>query len=141
MKSIGYGAYGDFGVGAKDVIGAITGGLTALAGQLFEPVIIEKPEELKGAKLSRAFKIVKEADKYKITFDVEAANKIAKVVPTELASFVGVIIDDPSKEFEKSIGIGTIKYIPPPSNMKMLLIAAVVVLGLIVVYQMFLKKK
>jgi len=131
MKSVGYGAYGD----GFDILGKI---LTGVTSSLFEPIEIFEPEELRGAKLSRAFKIVKEGDKFKATIDVEAANKIVPTgIPSEFINFVGVTIDDPSKKFEKSIGIGTIKYIPPPSNMKMILIAAAAVLGLLGVYKLF----
>lgn len=126
MKSIGYGAY-DGTLGAPDILGGVNA--------FFEPVEVLEPSELKGAMLSRGFKIEKIQvggnPQYKIMPNFGPLATLASVaLPAELARFAGVSFD-PAQAFETKIIGHTLSYTPPKSNLKLMAIAAGI--GLLVV--------
>lgn len=143
-SATGYGEYGNFGA-AGDLFSkvlsvgkAVAGGAVQVGGAaLFEQVELMTPAELKGAKLSRAFKVEKAGEKYRIVIDMGAANKlipggIPAPVQSVIGNFTGADIPDINKDFEVSLApIGTIKYTAPPKNFAMyagIAVAAVVVI-------------
>jgi hypothetical protein len=128
---VGFGVFGEDWLSKGAAL--LTGGLDAIIKGMAEPVEISTPEELKGAKLTRGFKLTKRGDQYQI----EIGDDLPQVVRDLLAGFTTVPLPDPKKEFSQSIAGGkiTLKYIPPASNMMLPLIigAAVVAIAAIVV--------
>lgn len=147
FSAVGYGEYGEEsaleqGLKFLNKAAGVVGG--ASAAILFEPIEIQTPEEVKGAKLSRAFKIEKRGEEFHIVIDMDAANRlIPGGIPTPIRSviggFTGRKIPDISKDFEVALApLGTIKYTAPAPNPMMYIAAAV---GAIVVIGLALKLK
>ena len=141
MKSIGYGAYGTFGSPADLLTGLLNTGANVLSsglGIVFEPVDVLEPAELKGAKLSKGFKIITiqtgTAVEYKIVPNLGPLSSLTSIaLPAELSRFAGVAFD-PTKDFETALAGGKIVYIAPPNYTKVILAA---VGALVVVITLF----
>jgi hypothetical protein len=111
----------------KDVV---TGVASVALEQFFEPVEITNPPELKGAKLSKAFKIRKDGNDYFVEIDAQVEG-----IPTAITALAGQLtgrkLDDPKKAQEIDVQIGTIKYEPPPSSLVLYIALGVVALGVV----------
>lgn len=145
--------YGDYGFGDSGKLLAqglsILGKAAGVAGDvggavLFEQIDVAAPEEVKGAKLSRGFKIEKDGEKFKIVIDMDAANRlipggIPAPVRAVVSNFTGAEIPDIKQDFEVSLApLGTIKYTAPPANYMMYAGIAVAVVVLAIVGSRFL---
>lgn len=137
-SSMGFGAYDNFGIDITDVVGAVKGLAKGATGIVFEAVEITEPPELAGAKLSQAFKIIKDGEDYKIALDLATAEKlIGASVPGSIGKFAAQKIPDIKQPHKVDLGIGVIEYIPPESKISPKLIAIAAVAAIIVAVLLF----
>lgn len=128
-SSVGYGAYGD------NPLDLITNAGLAL---IFEPVEIQNPAELRGAKLSRGFRLIKTGSGYKITLNLPGS---ASALPAEIKRFVGQTLPDPNQPFEIALAGQKIIYVPPQSTTVDLLTNKYLIAGIVGLLVLFVLAK